>query len=137
MSLRFGVCMEEQEALQLNALQLAYLGDSVWELITRYDLLVRKLNVRHMNQECVSLVNAHAQAVLLESLRDSLTAAEAEIVRRGRNAHPKHTVPKNQSADDYAAATGFEALIGFLYVTGNDSRLREICQIIDEVKSNV
>ena len=64
MSLRFGVCMEEQEALQLNALQLAYLGDSVWELIVRYGLSIQKLNVNHMHKDCVKMVNARSQSQL-------------------------------------------------------------------------
>ena len=56
LSLRFERLMEEQEAAQMNALQLAYLGDSVWELIVRYDLIVQKLNVHNMHKNCVNLV---------------------------------------------------------------------------------
>ena len=67
MSLRFGKGMEQQEALQLNALQLAYIGDSVWELIVRYKLIMKRYNVRHMHKECVSMVNAHSQAVILHA----------------------------------------------------------------------
>ena len=137
MSLRFDITLSEQEAFQLNALQLAYLGDSVWELIVRYELLIQQLNVRHMHQKCVNLVNAHAQATLLLSFQDILSESEAEIVRRGRNSHPKHAVPKNQSPEEYAAATGFEALFGYLYLTGNNQRIKEICSKINEVKNNV
>ena len=136
MSLRFDRLMDDQDALQMNALQLAYLGDTVWEMIVRYDLIIQKLNVRHMHQRCVSLVNAHSQSEILRSLTDTLTDSEKEIVRRGRNAHAKHPVPKNQDPDEYAMATGFEALLGYLYVTGKNDRISELTNHIKEVISD-
>ncbi len=136
MSLRFDRLMDDQDALQMNALQLAYLGDTVWEMIVRYDLIIQKLNVRHMHQRCVSLVNAHSQSEILRSLTDTLTDSEKEIVRRGRNAHAKHPVPKNQDPDEYAMATGFEALLGYLYVTGKNDRISVLTNHIKEVISN-
>ena len=136
MSLRFDRIMDEQEAQQMNALQLAYLGDTVWEMIVRYDLIIQKLNVRHMHQRCVSLVNARSQSGILLSLKDALTEPEKEIVRRGRNAHAKHPVPKNQDPDDYALATGFEALLGYLYVTGQNDWISELTDQIKEVISD-
>lgn len=136
MSLRFDRLMDDQNALQMNALQLAYLGDTVWEMIVRYDLIIQKLNVRHMHQRCVSLVNAHSQSAILRSLTDTLTDSEKEIVRRGRNAHAKHPVPKNQDPDEYAMATGFEALLGYLYVTGKNDRISELTNHIKEVISD-
>ena len=133
MSLRFGKVMEEHDALQLNALQLAYLGDSVWELIVRYDLIIQKLNVHNMHKNCVNLVNARSQSQLLSSIYDILSEREQEIVRRGRNAHAKHPVPKNQNPDDYAQATGLEALFGFLYLTGQNERIRQLVNHMKEV----
>ena len=124
--------MEEQEAFRMNVLQLAYLGDTVWETIVRYDLLLGRLNLHHIHQQCVRRVNAGAQAALLPAITDMLHEREAEIVRRGRNAHPKHTVPKNQLPEDYAAATGFEALLGYLYLTGQNERIFEIVRKIKE-----
>lgn len=135
MSLRFEKRMEEMEAAQLNALQLAYLGDTVWEVIVRYKLLTRKYNVHHMHKRCVDLVNAHSQYVILGSIQDKLTDEEKEIVRRGRNAHSRHAAPKNQNPDEYAASTGFEALFGYLYLTGQDERIRNIVNYIEEVIS--
>lgn len=137
MSLRFDRRMDEHDAMQLNALQLAYLGDSVWELIIRYDLVIRGYNVHHMHRDCVNRVNARAQAQILRSVQDILSDTEAEIVRRGRNAHAKHAVPRNQNPDDYAASTGFEALFGFLYLTGRNDRIRELMNHIREVNENV
>ena len=133
MSLRFERLIDEQEALQLNALQLAYLGDSVWELIVRYELTIRKLNVQHLHQNCVKMVNARSQAKILDSVLEILTDRETEIVRRGRNAHAKHPVPKNQNPDDYAMSTGLEALFGYLYLTGQNKRIRELIEYIKEV----
>ena len=136
MSLRFGKGMKQQEALQLNALQLAYIGDSVWELIVRYKLIMKRYNVHHMHKECVSLVNAHSQAVILQKIQDELNETETEIVRRGRNAHAKHSAPRNQDPDEYAASTGFEALFGYLYLTGQNDRINTLVNIIKEVNEN-
>ena len=133
MSLRFERLMEEHEAAQMSALQLAYLGDSVWELIIRYDLTVRKLNVHNMHKNCVNMVNARSQSQILSSIYDILSEREQEIVRRGRNTHAKHPVPKNQNPDDYAQATGFEALFGYLYVTGQNERIQQLVNHMKEV----
>ena len=128
--------MEQQEALQLNALQLAYIGDSVWELIVRYKLIMKRYNVRHMHKECVSMVNAHSQAVILQKIQEELNETESEIVRRGRNAHAKHSAPRNQDPDEYAASTGFEALFGYLYLTGQNDRISWLVSTIEEVSEN-
>ena len=137
MSLRFHVLMNERDAGLLNALQLAYIGDTVWELIIRYQLITQRLNVHHMHKECVASVNAHAQSQILERILPVLTEPEKEIVRRGRNAHPKHKAPRNQDPDEYAASTGFEALLGFLYLTGQDERIRQLTVIIREESTYV
>ena len=133
MSLRFDRMMDEHEAGQLNALQLAYLGDSVWELDTRFDLTFAKMNVKHMHERCVRLVNARSQARMMKNILSSLTETELEIVRRGRDTHAKHPVPHHQDAEDYALSTGFEALLGFLYLTGQNERIREVIHLMKEV----
>ena len=133
MSFRFFEPLTEKDALLMNPLQLAYIGDSVWELIIRYDLIIRKLNVQHMHKECVRLVNAHSQAVILSSVLDLLNEQEREIVRRGRNAHARHPVPKNQNPDDYAMSTAFEALFGYLYLTGQNERIKQLIEYLKEV----
>ncbi len=137
MSLRFGIQMEEREAAQMNALQLAYLGDSLWERIVMYQLINQKYNVHHMHQKCVRQVNAHSQALILQMIQDTLSETEKDIVRRGRNAHAKHAAPRNQNPDEYAASTGFEALFGYLYLTGQNDRISSILQQIQEVKESV
>jgi len=132
LSLRLEKKMDELEAFRMNALQLAYLGDTVWETIIRYDLILNKLNVHHLHEQSVRRVNAGAQAEMLARIAGQLTEREEELVRRGRNAHPKHTIPRNQQPDDYAAATGFEALLGYLYLSGQDDRISRLVQIIKE-----
>ena len=136
MSLRFGKVMEQHDALQLNALQLAYLGDTVWEMVVRYHLIMKRFNVHHMHKDCVNLVNAHSQAVILQKIQDELNETETEIVRRGRNAHAKHSAPRNQDPDEYAASTGFEALFGYLYLTGQNDRISRLVSTIEEVSEN-
>lgn len=119
-----------REALMFNPLQLAYIGDTVWDLLVRRRLVMAGLNVHAMHKAASGSVNAGAQAHWLSLIQDALSPDESDLVRRGRNAHSKHPVPKNQSAADYAQATGFEALIGFLYLTGNQERLRFLHELI-------
>ena len=90
-----------------------------------------------MHNRCVSLVNAHSQAQILLSVQELLTETEQEVVRRGRNAHPKHAAPRNQNPDEYTASTGFEALFGYLYLTGQDARIRDLVDHIREEYFNV
>lgn len=113
-----------QEAQMISPLRLAYIGDSVHDLMVRHGLLTDGGNVRSMHREAVSAVNAGAQARALERILPELTEAEADVVRRGRNAHAHHTVPKRADPRDYALATGLEALFGFLFLTGQLTRLR-------------
>ena len=122
--------MEEKDVLLLNPLQLAYMGDTVWEFMVRSRLIRQKKNVRNMHRECVDAVNAGAQAQFLARIRDRLTETELNVYHRGRNAHPHHPSPRNQNPADYAEATGFEAVMGFLYLTGQEERLREMEEII-------
>ena len=124
--------ISEKEAALFNPLQLAYLGDAVWESLVRQTLAFRHLNVNHMHSECVRHVNAKAQAGFLNQLRTKLNETELYIVQRGRNAHARHPAPRNQSPADYAEATGFEALIGYLYLTDQDERLRHIVRTVLE-----
>ena len=120
----------EKDVCLMNVLQIAYIGDSVWELIVRNHLIKKGLNVHHMHSECIRLVNAAAQASFIQLLIPDLTIIESELVNRGRNAHSRHPVPKNQQPEDYSKATSFEALIGFLYLTGNEMRLDWISERI-------
>ena len=132
MTLRESDPMMPEDARLLNPLQLAYIGDTVWDLMIRSRLAFQRLNVRHMHQRAIQSVNAHAQAVALTRVEHALQESEAEIVRRGRNAHAKHPCPKNQDPADYAAATGLEALMGYLYMTGQDARLLHLFDLAQQ-----
>lgn len=130
MSLRLEEPLSVRDAGMLNALQLAYLGDSVWETVVRETLVHRGMNVHNMHRTCVEYVNAGAQAAFLERILPETDEREQDIIRRGRNAHARHPAPKNQELGDYSAATGFEALIGFLYITGNEDRILRFAGMI-------
>lgn len=123
MSLREAPPMTEEAARLLNPLQLAFIGDTVWDLLVRTRLVYRGRNLRHLHQDAVAHVNAKAQAAALKRLENATTEAEGDILRRGRNAHARHPVPKNQDPADYASATGLEALVGYLYLTGQEERI--------------
>ena len=109
---------------------LAFIGDCVYELFVR-EALVNEANrpANELHTEKVKFVSAAAQAEAFRLIEPKLTEKEAEIFRRGRNAHTTHT-PKNMTGADYHTATGFEALFGFLYLSGDLTRLRELFAII-------
>ena len=113
----------------LNPLVLAYIGDAVYELYIRMHIAksgAAKTNALH--KEATTFVSARAQAKILANIEDNLTEVEANIVRRGRNAH-SNTIPKNASIADYKKATAFEALIGYLFLSKENERLEEIIKI--------
>ena len=110
-----------------GSLELAYLGDSLYDLYVREHLIAKGGRVRAMHREAISLVCAHAQSEALARVSDALTDDERDVVRRARNAH--QNPPKNADACEYHHATGLEALIGWLYVTGQQDRMNEILRI--------
>ena len=124
-----------QEVNQMSPLTWAYIGDGVYELYIR-TYLVHKTNVKphKLHAEAIGYVKAHAQAEILKMLETDLTEEEKEIVRRGRNTQTHH-IAKNASMQDYMYATAFEALIGYLYLTGQEKRLEKILNSIVEMKN--
>lgn len=135
LTLREEAPMTKDDARRLNPLQLAYIGDTVYDLLTRSRLLYRGYNLHHCHQAAVTVVNAHAQAEALTRIEGALTEEENAIVRRGRNTHAHHAAPRNQTAMDYQAATALEALVGYLYLTGQEARLLELFRKSQEVAS--
>ena len=124
----------EQAAGDIPPLVLAYVGDSFFNLFVRTSLLRFEQNkVRVLHDYGARIVSATWQAQALRELEPLLTEAEAEVVRRGRNA--KSTVPKSASVGDYRSSTGFEALLGFLYLTGEQGRLEELCRLAFDIIS--
>lgn len=127
--------MDTARARLLNSLQLAHVGDSVWELLVRTRLIYQGRNVRNMHKDAITCVNAGAQAAAMLRILPHLTEEETDVVRRGRNAHPHHGAPKNQDAVDYHHATALEALVGYLYLTGQKDRLLELFALSQEGRS--
>lgn len=114
----------------LSGLSLAFIGDAVYELlIRRYILSNGEAKVSTLHNEAVKLVNADYQADMAEMLLPLLTEEETAVFKRGRNAHSAHT-PKNKSEAQYHKSTGFEALIGYLYLKKDTVRLNEIFSVI-------
>ena len=107
-----------------GSLELAYLGDSLYDLYVREHLIARGGRVRALHRDAVHLVCAHAQSEALSRVEGLLTEAEADVVRRARNA--RQTPPRNADAGEYHRATALEALVGYLYVTGNRDRMNAI-----------
>ena len=122
----FSPSLSAEQARMLSPLQLAYIGDSVHALLVRTNLLQKDLLVRDMHRAANEAVSAVSQAKELARVLPLLTSEEADIVRRGRNAHPRHSAPKSASTADYAGATGLEALLGYLYLTGRKERILEL-----------
>lgn len=115
----------EIDAERLPPLVLAYVGDAYFTLYVRTRLLGYEQNkVRVLHTFDAKMVSAVMQSKAVKALGDQLTPAEADIVRRGRNA--KSTVPKSASIAEYRYATGFEALVGYLYLGKSYDRLSEI-----------
>lgn len=115
-------------AQELPPLVLAHLGDAVYELYIRNMLLANNRTTAHkMHLESVRYVKAQAQAEALRVIQPLLNEEEERIVRRGRNAKSGHQ-PKNASVIDYRRSSAFEALIGYLYLKGQDERLKEILE---------
>ena len=115
-----------REATMMNPLQLAYIGDTVWDLLVRSCLITSGHNVHTLHKRAIGLVNAAAQAQAFRRIETMLSEEESDLVRRGRNAKAHHPSPKNQNPADYSISTGLEALIGFLYLTDNHLRIKEL-----------
>ncbi len=117
---------EEQDIRSYSPLSLAFIGDCVYDLVIK-SLIIRKGNrpVNVMQKETSRLVQASAQSAMMRVMQEHLTEEEHAVYRRGRNA--KSVSPaKNQSITDYRRATGFEALIGYLYLKKNYRRIVDL-----------
>lgn len=115
-----------EDVNMLSPLVWAYIGDSVYELFIRTNLVNTSNAKPHkLHIESIKYVKAQAQAEFLKSIMEDLTEEEKDIIRRGRNAE-NHHLPKNCDVKDYMYATAFEALIGYLYLNGREDRLKEI-----------
>ena len=118
--------LKDADLRTYSPLTLAYIGDGVYELVIR-TILVKKANcpVNRLHKKASSLVKASAQSGMMEILEPLLTEEEKSVYRRGRNAHSA-TMAKHATMADYRRATGFEALMGYLYLKEDFSRILEL-----------
>ncbi|MCR5272308.1 MAG: ribonuclease III [Lachnospiraceae bacterium] len=121
--------LEEQDINTYSPLTLAYIGDAIYDLIIR-TMVVEKGNTapNRLHQKTSKIVKAESQARAIEGLLDILSEEELAIYKRGRNAK-SFTTAKNASVSDYRKATGFEALLGYLYLTERTDRLMELTKL--------
>ncbi|MBQ2472675.1 MULTISPECIES: Mini-ribonuclease 3 [Lachnospira] len=124
-----GLNLNETNPRQLSPLVLAYIGDCAYDLIIKTKIVSEgNTQVNKMNKQASSLVKAEAQSIMIGVLEPLLTSDEEAIYKRGRNAK-SYTSAKNASITDYRRATGFEALVGYLYLTEQFDRLVELVKI--------
>lgn len=107
-----------------GSLELAYLGDTLWDLFVREELVKTGGRMKELHRAAVARVRASSQSRALARIEDCLTEDEAAVVRRARNAH--QTPPKNADPADYCRATALEALFGYLYLTGQLERMKTL-----------
>ena len=131
----FAPKMSEAEVGRISMLGLAHIGDGVYELLTRTMLCAQGHQAAtEMHRLTVSYVKAPAQAKAAEKILPLLTEEEHALSQRGRNAHV-HGVPQNAQGGEYHAATGLEALFGWLYLLGRQERINELfCAIMGEAE---
>jgi len=114
-----------EQAAAMNPLALAYLGDGIYsDMIRKYLLGCGHQNVNFMTKTSIHYVRASAQAQIIRELLPELTEAEQRIFKRGRNTASQ--VPKNANPSDYRYATGFETLIGYLFLCGETERMNAL-----------
>ena len=124
--------MELLDVNQMSPLVWAYIGDSVYEQYIREYLVTNtKYKPHKLHMEATKYVKAGAQAEILKKLETELTDEELDIVRRTRNTQ-NHHLPKNASVTEYMYSTAFEGLIGYLYLTGQKERLKELLDKIEK-----
>ena len=122
----FQMNMTRQQIDAFSNLALAHIGDGVFELLCRSYLCRQGVqNVGNLHKDTVRLVKATNQAILADKILPHLTEDELAYYRRGKNAHV-HAVPKGTSPIEYSKATGLEALMGALYLSGQTERINEL-----------
>lgn len=120
------VPIERSRAKQVNPVVLAFVGDAVYTLYVRQSLaLSGAFKTGELNKRASEIVSAHGQSERLERILPLLTEEESEIYHRGRNAK-KPTKSKNATVGEYVRSTGLEAVVGFLYLTGQNDRIIEL-----------
>lgn len=119
------------DARQINPLVLAFIGDAIYEVFVRTYLVDRNrdMSVHKLHVKAIEFVKAHAQSEFIRKIEEELNEEEIYFFKRGRNSK-SGTVPKNADVQEYRTATGFETLIGFLYITEQNERLNYLLELI-------
>lgn len=121
--------LKEVDIRTYSPLTLAYIGDSIYDLIIRTVIVSRgNTSVNKLHHHTIQYVKAPAQAKIAKALLPYLTEEEQDILRRGRNAKP-YTKAKNATMEEYKKATSLEALVGYLYLIGREERLLELMKL--------
>ena len=121
--------IEDKDIKTISPLVLAYIGDSVYDLTIKSILVARgNVPVNKLHKRASELVKANAQVNMYDAVKDMLTQEEEGVFRRGRNAK-SYTTAKNATKIDYRMATGYEALMGYLYMQGKVDRIYELVSI--------
>ena len=124
--------LTKSEATQLNPVALAFLGDAVYSLYVRERLTLSGCGkVSQLQNVAAKVVSAKGQSVFLDKLIPLFTEEEADIFRRGKNAK-KSTKSKSATSLEYNRSTGFEAVLGYLYLTGEEDRIKELLNASEE-----
>ncbi len=118
--------LQQQDIRTYSPLTLAYIGDAIFELVVRTVLVDRKnTQPEKLHKAATKVVKAETQALMIEALKEELTEEELAVFKRGRNAKSA-TKAKNATISEYRRATGFEALMGYLYLKGDLERMIEL-----------
>lgn len=127
------------DANLLNGLSLAYIGDAIYEVYIReYILSLGYNNVNRLHKKACEFTSGVSQSKFIRYFLDNniLTEEEQSIYKRGRNSH-NHSVRKNIDIQSYMEATGFEAVIGYLYINKNPERIKELINICIDINKEV
>ncbi|ADI02999.1 ribonuclease III [Syntrophothermus lipocalidus DSM 12680] len=121
---------EGERVNQMSPVLLAYVGDAVYELYVRTQLLAKgNRPVGEVHRDAVSLVRASTQARLLKEISPQLSEEEKDVIRRARN-NKRLTPPRNVDISDYRLSTGLEALFGYLYLKGEEEKLNKYMSLV-------
>jgi len=121
--------LEEQDIRTYSPMTLAYIGDAIFELVVRTVLVERKnTQAEKLHKAATKIVKAEAQALMIEAIKDDLTEEEMAVYKRGRNAKAV-TRAKNATMSEYRRATGFEALMGYLYLKNDMERMVKLIHL--------
>ena len=128
----FDIHLPEDDIRSISSIGLAHLGDAVYELMVRSYLCAHgKATGKGLHRATVELVRAEAQAQRADRILPVLTDEEADVFRRGRNAHV-NVIPHSASRSEYLKATALESLFGYLYLHGNRDRINQLCCLMME-----